>query len=53
MMVYKWRTLDKRIKELRASLATADEDNLSAMLSLLAKYQAARVTIARSMGRLI
>ena len=53
MMVYKWRTLDKRIKELRANLATADEENLGAMLSLLSKYQAARVTIARAMGRLI
>ena len=53
MMVYKWRTLDKRIKELRANLATADEENVSAMMSLLSKYQAARVTIARTMGRLI
>ena len=53
MMVYKWRTLDKRIKELRANLATADEDSLGAMMSLLSKYQAARVTIARTMGRLI
>ena len=53
MMVYKWRTLDKRIKELRANLATADEESLSAMMSLLSKYQAARVTIARTMGRLI
>ncbi|MBO7189300.1 MAG: DNA primase [Alistipes sp.] len=53
MMVYKWRTLDKRIKELRASLATADEESLGAMMSLLSKYQAARVTIARAMGRLI
>ena len=53
MMVYKWRTLDKRIKELRASLATADEESLGAMMSLLSKYQAARVTIARTMGRLI
>ena len=53
MMVYKWRTLDKRIKELRANLATADEESLGAMMSLLSKYQAARVTIARAMGRLI
>ena len=53
MMVYKWRTLDKRIKELRANLATADEESLGAMMSLLSKYQAARVTIARTMGRLI
>ena len=52
MTVYKWRTLDKRIKELQARFAAGDEDD-SAIVALLTKYHAARVAIAKSVGRLI
>ena len=51
MTVYKWRTLDKRIKELQARFAAGEED--SAIVALLTKYHAARVAIAKSVGRLI
>lgn len=52
MTVYKWRTLDKRIKELQARFAAGDDDD-SAIVALLTKYHAARVAIAKSVGRLI
>ena len=51
MVLFKWRTLDRRIAELNARLAT-DED-LEGVLALLTKYQAARVAIAKTAGRLI
>lgn len=53
MMVYKWRTLDKRIKELKARLASGTEEDESAVMAMLTKYQAVRVKIARTAGRLI
>ena len=53
MMVYKWRTLDKRITELKARLASGTEEDESAVMATLAKYHAVRVKIARTAGRLI
>ena len=53
MMVYKWRTLDKRIKELKARLASGSEEDEDGVLALLTKYQSARVKIAKATGRLI
>lgn len=53
MMVYKWRTLDKRITELQARLASGEEEDESAVMATLAKYHAVRVKIARTAGRLI
>ena len=52
-MVYKWRTLDKRITELKARLASGTEEDESAVMATLAKYHAVRVKIARTAGRLI
>lgn len=51
MVLYKWRTLDKRIAELLSRIAAGDdeEDNMA----LLTKYQAVRVEIAKTVGRLI
>ena len=55
MMVYKWRTIDERSAELRAQMADPNisEEELQRIMSLYAKYQAARVAIARKTGRLI
>ncbi|MBR4045930.1 MAG: DNA primase [Alistipes sp.] len=53
MMVYKWRTLDKRIKELKARLAEGAGEEEDAVMAMLTKYQAVRVKIARTAGRLI
>ena len=53
MMVYKWRTLDKRIKELKARLAAGAGEDEDAVMAMLTKYQAVRVKIARTAGRLI
>ena len=53
MMVYKWRTLDKRIKELKARLASGTEEDEESVMAMLTKYQAVRVKIARTAGRLI
>lgn len=53
MMVYKWRTLDKRITELQARLASGEEEDESAVMATLAKYHAVRVKIARTARRLI
>ena len=51
MVLYKWRTLDKRIAELQARMASGDDDD--AVVSLFTKYQAVRVEIAKTAGRLI
>lgn len=51
MVLYKWRTLDKRIAELTTRLATGDDS--PDIISLLAKYKAARLAIAKTVGRLI
>ena len=51
MVLYKWRTLDKRISELQARLVAGDDS--PEILALLTKYQAARLTIAKTVGRLI
>jgi DNA primase len=51
MVLYKWRTLDKRIAELTTRLATGDDS--PDVISLLAKYKAARLAIAKTVGRLI
>ena len=51
VVLYKWRTLDKRIAEMKARIASGDDSD--AVISLLTKYQAARVAIAKAVGRLI
>ena len=51
VVLYKWRTLDKRIAEIKARIASGDDSD--AVISLLTKYQAARVAIAKAVGRLI
>ena len=51
MVLYKWRTLDKRIAELQARMPSGDDDD--AVVSLFTKYQAVRVEIAKTAGRLI
>ncbi|MBO5801009.1 MAG: DNA primase [Alistipes sp.] len=51
MVLYKWRTLDKRIAELKARMAAGDDHE--GVLALFTKYQAARVAIAKVSGRLI
>ncbi|MBR2429390.1 MAG: DNA primase [Alistipes sp.] len=55
IMVYKWRTIDERSAELQAEMANPDIDDeeMQRITSLYAKYQAARVAIARKTGRLI
>ena len=50
VVLFKWRTLDKHISELQKRLK---EDDDTSLVQLLAKYQAARVAIAKKMGRLI
>lgn len=51
VILFKWRTLDKHIVELQKRIG--NEDDLEAVMQMLSKYQAARVTIAKKMGRLI
>ncbi len=51
VVLFKWRTLDKHIVELQKRIG--DDDNLEAVMQMLSKYQAARVAIAKKMGRLI
>lgn len=51
VVLFKWRTLDKHIQELKARLGS--EEDLEPTMQMLAKYQAARVAIAKKMGRLI
>ena len=51
MILYKWRTLDKRIKELKARLASGDDGE--EVMAMLTRYNAARVTISRIAGRLL
>ena len=50
VVLFKWRTLDKHISELKKRLT---EDDDTSVVQMLAKYQAARVAIAKKMGRLI
>ena len=50
VVLFKWRTLDKHIAELQKRLV---EDDDTSVVQTLAKYQAARVAIAKKMGRLI
>ena len=51
MVLYKLRTIDKRIAELIARMAAGEDDE--DLVSLVAKYQGVRVEIARTIGRLI
>ena len=51
VVLFKWRTLDKHIQELKTRLGS--EENLEPIMQTLSKYQAARVAIAKKMGRLI
>ncbi len=51
VVMFKWRTLDKHIIQLQSRLAEGDDD--VAVMQMLSKYQAARVAIAKKMGRLI
>ena len=51
VVLFKWRTLDKHIQELKARLS--NEEDLEPIMQMLSKYQAARVAIAKKMGRLI
>jgi DNA primase len=50
VVLFKWRTLDKHISELKKRLT---EDDDTSVVQMLAKYQTARVAIAKKMGRLI
>ena len=51
VVLFKWRTIDKHIQELKARLHS--EEDLEPIMQMLSKYQAARVAIAKKMGRLI
>ncbi len=51
VVLFKWRTLDKHIIELKQRLANGDYEE--GVVQMLAKYQAARVAIAKKVGRLI
>ena len=51
VVLFKWRTIDKHIQELKARLGS--EEDLEPIMQMLSKYQAARVAIAKKMGRLI
>lgn len=57
MMLYQWRTIDNRIDELQQQLnkinIEEDEELYMQTLDLLTRYNAARVTIARTAGRLV
>ena len=51
VVLFKWRIIDKHIQELKARLGS--EEDLEPIMQMLSKYQAARVAIAKKMGRLI
>ena len=55
--IFKWRTIDMRIEELRKQLVEAssreDEDSVSQIVLQLSKYQHVRKTIATISGRLL
>ncbi len=50
VVLFKWRTLDKHMAELQRRMAEDDDTNI---IQTFAKYQAARVAIAKKVGRLI
>ena len=50
VVLFKWRTLDKHMAELQKRMAEDDDANI---IQTFAKYQAARVAIAKKVGRLI
>jgi DNA primase len=50
VVLFKWRTLDKHMAELQRRMAEDDDSNI---IQTFAKYQAARVAIAKKVGRLI
>lgn len=55
VILFKWRTLEGRMAELKSLIDRGDDDDetFSANLALYTKYQAARVAIAKTVGRLI
>ena len=53
VVMFKWRTLDKHIIQLQSRLAAGNDDDDVAVMQMLSRYQAARVTIAKKIGRLI
>ena len=55
VILFKWRMLEARMAELKAIIDSVSEydDEMSTTLALYTKYQAARVAIAKTVGRLI
>ena len=55
VILFKWRMLEARMSELKAIIGSASEEDeeLASTVALFTKYQAARVAIAKTVGRLI
>ena len=55
VILFKWRMLEAHMSELKAIIGSASEEDeeLASTVALFTKYQAARVAIAKTVGRLI